>query len=83
MGEIIHEVRTPKVQNQTGTQIIIRDTDLFVPFNTKTDKFETLFKILIHDSARNQLILNDVVSQLNTGKKAVIIMERKERITSL
>jgi len=83
LGEIIHEVKAPEVQNQTGTQIIIRDTDLFVPFNTKTDKFETLFKILIHDSARNQLILNDVVSQLNAGKKAVIITERKEHITSL
>lgn len=83
LGEIIHEVKAPDVQTQTGTQIIIRDTDLFVPFNTKTDKFETLFKILIHDSARNQLILNDVVSQLNTGKKAVIITERKEHITSL
>ncbi|MEO7214740.1 DEAD/DEAH box helicase family protein [Mucilaginibacter sp.] len=83
LGEIIHEVKAPDVQTQTGTQIIIRDTDLFVPFNTKTDKFETLFKILIHDSARNQLILNDVVSQLNTGKKAVIITERKEHIISL
>ncbi|MET3501855.1 superfamily II DNA or RNA helicase [Mucilaginibacter rubeus] len=83
LGEIIHEVKAPEVQTQTGTQIIIRDTDLFVPFNTKTDKFETLFKILIHDSARNQLILNDAISQLNTGKKAVIITERKEHITSL
>jgi superfamily II DNA or RNA helicase len=83
LGEIIHEVKAPEVQNQTGTQIIIRDTDLFVPFNTKTDKFETLFKILIHDSARNQLILNDVISQLNAGRKAVIITERKEHITSL
>jgi superfamily II DNA or RNA helicase len=83
LGEIIHEVKAPDVQNQTGTQIIIRDTDLFVPFNTKTDKFETLFKILIHDSARNQLILNDVVSKLNASRKAVIITERKEHITSL
>ena len=83
LGEIIHEVKSPEVQNQKDTQIIIRDTDLFVPFNTKTDQFETLFKILIHDSTRNQLILNDVVSQLNIGKKAVIITERKEHINSL
>lgn len=83
LGEIIHEVKAPDVQNQTNTQIIIRDTDLFVPFNTQTDKFETLFKILIHDAARNQLILNDVASRLNSGKKAVIITERKEHITSL
>ncbi|QKJ33086.1 DEAD/DEAH box helicase family protein [Mucilaginibacter mali] len=83
LGEIIHEVKAPEVQNQIGSQIIVRDTDLFVPFNIKTDKFETLFKILIHDSVRNQLILNDVVSQLNLGKKAVIITERKEHIGSL
>jgi len=83
LGETIHEIKAPEMQNQTGTQIIIRDTDLFVPFNTKTDKFETLFKILIHDSTRNQLILNDVVSQLNSGRKAVIITERKEHIISL
>jgi superfamily II DNA or RNA helicase len=83
LGEIIHEIKAPEVQNQTGTQIIIRDTDLFVPFNTKTDQFETLFKILIHDSARNQLILNDVIAQLNNSKKVVIITERKEHITSL
>lgn len=83
LGEIIREVKAPEVKNQSGTQIIIKETDLFVPFNIKTDKFETLFKILIHDSARNQLILNDVVSQLNTGKKAVIITERKEHITSI
>ncbi|WP_439694607.1 DEAD/DEAH box helicase family protein [Mucilaginibacter sp. AW1-7] len=83
LGEIIHEVKAPEVKKQSGTQIIVRETELFVPFNIKTDKFETLFKILIHDSARNQLILNDVVSQLNTGKKAVIITERKEHITSI
>jgi len=83
LGEIIYEIQAPEIQKQRRTQIIIRDTDLFVPFNTKTDKFETLFKILIHDSSRNQLILNDVVSQLNAGKKAVIITERKEHITSL
>jgi len=83
LGEIIHEIKAPEVQNQPGTQIIIKDTDLFVPFNVKTDQFETLFKILIHDSARNQLILNDVTAQLNNGKKAVIITERKEHIASL
>lgn len=83
LGEIIHEVKAPEVQYQKGVNIIARDTELFVPFNTKTDLFETLFKILVHDSARNQLILNDVISQLDLGKKAVIITERKEHITSL
>jgi hypothetical protein len=83
LGEIIHEIKELSSQSHGGAQIIVRDTDLFVPFNTKTDKFETLFKILIHDSSRNQLILNDVVSQLNAGKKLVVITERKDHIDSL
>ncbi len=83
LGEIIHEIKEVSHQGPKGAQIIIRDTDLFVPFNTKTDKFETLFKILIHDSSRNQLILNDIVSQLNAGKKLVVITERKDHIDSL
>jgi len=83
LGETIYEIKPTEVQNQQGTQVIVRDTELFVPFNIKTDQLETLFKILIHDSARNQLILNDVVTQLNTSKKVVILTERKEHIASL
>ncbi len=56
---------------------------LHVPFNAKTDRFETLSKILIHDSERNKLILADVIKELNTGKKIVILTERKEHIDSL
>jgi len=83
LGKVIYEIKAPETTHQRGTKIIIRDTELFVPFNIKTDKFETLFKILIHDSVRNQLILNDVVLEVSTGKKAVILTERKEHIASL
>ena len=52
-------------------------------FISKTDQFETLSKILIHDSSRNKLILKDVKTELDLGKKVVIITERKEHIDSL
>jgi hypothetical protein len=48
-----------------------------------TDKFETLSKILIHDSNRNKAILQDVNNELTTDKKVIIISERKEHIDSL
>lgn len=83
LGEIIHEIKSPEITHHQGAKIKIRDTGLFVPFNIKTDKFETLFKILVHDSARNQLILNDVIFELNAGNKVVILTERKEHIASL
>ncbi|NII28159.1 DEAD/DEAH box helicase family protein [Pseudoflavitalea sp. X16] len=83
LGEIIAEVRTEQLSTTNSPEIIIRNTSLEVPFNAKTDRFETLSKILIHDSERNKLILKDVVSELSKGRKIVILTGRKEHIDSL
>ena len=83
LGEIIAEIKPEEISTNQRPKIIIRNTELDVPFNSKTDKFETLSKILIHDSARNKLILEDVKTELIAGKKVVIITERKEHIDSL
>lgn len=83
LGEIIAEIKTTEISASKQAKIIIRNTELDVPYNSKTDKFETLSKILIHDSARNKLILEDVKTEINKGKKVVIITERKEHIDSL
>ena len=83
LGEVIAEIKSSEINNSQQAKIIIRNTELDVPFNSKTDKFETLSKILVHDSARNKLILEDVKAEINKGKKVVIITERKEHIDSL
>jgi superfamily II DNA or RNA helicase len=83
LGEIISEIKSSEISTAQQAKIIIRNTELDVPFNSKTDQFETLSKILIHDSARNKFILDDVISELKTGKRVVIITERKEHIDSL
>lgn len=83
LGEVISEIKSNEISTAPQAKIIIRNTALDVPFNSKTDQFETLSKILIHDSARNKLVLQDVTSELKEGKKVVIITERKEHIDSL
>lgn len=83
LGDIISEIKSSDIRTAKQAKIVIRNTELDVPFNSKTDRFETLSKILIHDSARNKLILQDVISESNDGKKVVIITERKEHIDSL
>ena len=83
LGEIITEIKTTEISTSKQAKIIIRNTELDVPYNSKTDKFETLSKILVHDSSRNKLILEDVKAEINKGKKVVIITERKEHIDSL
>lgn len=83
LGEIIANIQPTEVENYKHAKIIIRNTELNVPYNSKTDNFESLSKILVHDTARNKLILEDVKTELNQGKKAIIITERKDHIDSL
>ncbi|MCZ4319037.1 DEAD/DEAH box helicase family protein [Aequorivita viscosa] len=83
LGEIISNIQHTEIENYKQAKIVVRNTELDVPYNSKTDSFETLSKILVHDTARNRLILEDVKSEINLGKKAVIITERKEHIDSL
>lgn len=83
IGDIISDLKPHENIGQKRATIIIRNTELDIPFNSKTDKFENLSKVLIHDSARNKLILEDVINEIKVGKRTVIITERKEHIESL
>ncbi len=83
LGEVIINIQSNEIENFKQAKIVVRNTDLDIPYNSKTDSFETLSKILIHDSARNKLVLDDVKHELNRGRKAVIITERKDHIDTL
>ncbi|MBA6151531.1 DEAD/DEAH box helicase family protein [Gelidibacter gilvus] len=83
LGEIISEISSNEIENFRHAQIIVRNTNLDVPFNSRTDNFEILSKILVHDSERNKLILEDIKSELFKGKRIAIITERKEHIDTL
>jgi hypothetical protein len=50
LGEKIAEIKPNEVEHYKRARIIVRNTSLCVPFNRKTDQFETLLKILVHDS---------------------------------
>ena len=83
LGEVVAEIKSSEISNSQLAKIIIRNTELDIPYNSKKDKFEILSKILVHDSSRNKLILEDVKAEINKGKKVVIITERKDHIDSL
>ncbi len=83
LGEIISEIKLADIPNAHHPKVIIRNTELDVPFNSRTDRFETISKILAHDSSRNKLVLKDIRMELDSGNKAVIITERKEHIDTL
>lgn len=83
LGEVIVEIKPTDILSNKQAKIIIQNTELDIPFNSKADQFETLSKILIHDSTRNKLILEDISKELKLAKKLVVITERKEHIETL
>jgi superfamily II DNA or RNA helicase len=83
LGEVIAEIKQSEIADQPRARIIVRNTNLAIPFDSRTDNMETLSKVLVHDSARNKLILADVSKELRSGKKVVLITERKEHIETL
>lgn len=83
LGEPIVTIKPQDIKSFKKARVVIRNTVLDIPYNSKTDPFETLSKVLVHDSERNKGIVNDIATEVRNGKRIVVITERKEHITIL
>lgn len=85
IGEVISTVKFPvgRTLPFNKLSVIVRETTLLMPFEFKTDQQEMLYQVLIHDSARNQLIIEDIKLEATTGKKILVLTERKAHIDIL
>jgi superfamily II DNA or RNA helicase len=64
-------------------EVVVRETALAVPFRFKTDLFELLAKTVCFDTARNNMIVHDIVEQAAGGKRVLLLSERKEHLEIL
>ena len=84
IGDIIHEVIIPVTANQNKQlSVTIQSTGLFTPFNASMDKIETLVNILIHDTARNEMIVDNIKREVKAGRKILVLTERKAHVDIL
>ncbi len=93
LGKILHTVNNifsdqnreydTKTDNEKSTKVIIKNTEIEVPFKVKIDNFQILSKIIIFDSNRNKLIVDDVIKEAAGGNKCLILTERKEHVEML
>jgi superfamily II DNA or RNA helicase len=84
IGEIIHEVIIPVGSAQHKQfDIVIKDTEFITPFQIDKDKIELLMNILIHDAARNEVIIHDIQREVTAGRKILVLTERKIHIEIL
>ena len=63
--------------------MIVRDTQLAVPFSFTADNYQILARIVSFDQARNQLILDDIRHSVAAGQKTLVLSERKEHLEVL
>lgn len=85
IGNILHQVNQTEylAEKNIKTEINIKDTELFAPFDYKIDKYETISRILIHDTQRNSLILNDIEGNAHRFKTLLVLSERKAHVEIL
>ena len=85
IGNILHHVTQEQflAEKNIQTEINIKETELFAPFDYKIDKYETISRILIHDTQRNSLILNDIEQNAARFKTILILTERKAHVDIL
>lgn len=85
IGNILHQVTQIDylVEKNIKTEVNIKETELFAPFDYKIDNYETISRILIHDTQRNSLILRDIEENANRFKTILILTERKAHVDIL
>jgi len=85
IGNILHEIKPDYLDDsKSGTvRIHIRETALQVPFNYKIDDYETLSRILVYDTGRNQHIASDLGDVVDQNKSVLVLTERKAHIEVL
>lgn len=85
IGNILHEVKQNDylASKNIKTEINIRETELFAPFDYNIDKYETISRILIHDTRRNTMILEDIEKNANRFKTILMLSERKSHVDIL
>lgn len=93
LGKILHIVsnnfgsqiknKEVKPENNVRTELIIKNTEIDVPFKVKIDNFQILSKIITFDSKRNQLIIDDIIKEAQAGNKCLVLTERKEHVEVL
>ena len=68
---------------EEDVRLNIRDTDLYFPYDNKTDDFQLLSRVIIFDSGRNRLIAEDIKKELVPDKKILVLTERKDHVEVL
>lgn len=88
IGDIIADMsdfHEKGVAAHTGKNFAIelKKTEIAIPFNWKTDHFDLVAKTICYDTARNSLVVEDILRQVDLSRKTLVLSERKEHLKIL
>src|SRR5699024_8706268 len=85
IGNILSEITSDFLDDEkpSSIQINIRETELQAPFDYRIDDYETLSRILVHDTARNQLIVDDLSKMTDQKIPLLLLTEPKRHFDGL
>jgi len=92
IGDVIIELSDkPKEQELTednqntkiDRRVIVRETEIDVPFSFTADNYQILARIVSFDQSRNKLILDDIKKLATENQKILVLSERKEHLEVL
>ncbi len=89
VGNIIAELAINPTMNEDllatipPAVVVLRKTDLDIPFRFKTDNYHLLAKMLSCDHSRNKIIASDILAQAKQNRKILVLSDRKEHLEIL
>ena len=85
IGNILYEMTQEEqlLAQNLKAEINIKETNLFAPFDYRIDKYEMISQILIHDTHRNSIIIDDIEQNISRFKSILILTERKNHVNIL
>jgi len=72
-----------KIESIAVKNVIIRQTNLEIPFSFKSDNYQLLARTISFDQLRNNLVLEDIKKSALASQKTLVLSERKEHLEML
>jgi superfamily II DNA or RNA helicase len=84
LGPIRHAVDSRSRGAPSFTrQLLVRETSFKLPVTASSPAIQDIYRFLAEDAARNSLIVDDVISAIESGRSPIVLTERRDHVEAL
>jgi len=75
------DAKSEALKRPFGHSYFVRSTEFQLPTGEETPPIQRIYQMLAQDTARNDLIFDDVLKALDAGRSPVLLTERREHVS--